>query len=491
MMHFSTANMLDRAILSVSPRRGLDRIEAKARARILMNFDGASKAPRLRSWRAPATDADAASMAGRARLRQLSRDMMRNAPFARRAQSVITNNVVGQGILPSVQCTNKRHKTQAENTIIEHLKSTDLDRYGDHDIFSAQALAQDTLFESGEMLVLRHAAPVNSGLRLPFQIEMVEIDHLNPNITTGPTGNEVRDGIEYDDVGRVVAYHIFEQHPGSASRKINLKSHRWLKADVLHLKRLDRPGQTRGVPWLAPVMVTLGELRDYQEAQLLKQKISALLVGVVKTAPGGDLTEEQKEAGVGELAPGGIVYLNEGQEIEFSDPPSSGEFDVVVRLALVAIAMGLGITYEALAGDLSRVNFASSKVGRLEMDANIKAWQSRIMIRQFCAGIARWALDAYRLTPGARQGVSIHWTPPARAMIDPSREMKPVVEKIKEGLTSRQRSIREMGQDPEVIDREIEEDAVRDAERAARVAKRIGLPEQETAGAGEDVYEGA
>ncbi|MEC8295302.1 MAG: phage portal protein [Pseudomonadota bacterium] len=472
MMHFNTANMLDRAILAVAPRRGLDRIEAKARARILMNFDGAGRGPRLKSWKAPATDADAASLAGRARLRQLSRDMMRNAPFAKRAQSVITNNVVGQGIQPSVQGANKRQRDKAATRILGHLKSKSLDKYGEHDIFSAQSLVQDAVFESGEVLVLRHNRPARAGLDLPFQIEVLEVDHLDPTVTTGPGGNEVRDGIEYDDEGRVVAYHIYQQHPGSSSRKIKIKSDRWAAGDVLHIKRLERPGQTRGVPWLAPVMLTMGEMRDYLEAQLLKQKISALLVGVVKSTSGAGLSEEQKAAGVGEMRPGGIVYLEDGQEMNFSDPPDVGDFDAVVRLALVAIAMGLGITYEALAGDLSRVNFASSKVGRIEMDANIKTWQIRVMIGQFCDGVAKWALQAYRLTPGAHKGVAIHWTPPARPMIDPSREMKPVIEKIDKGLTSRQRSIREMGQDPEIIDQEIEEDEVRDAERAKRVAKR-------------------
>ncbi|CUH66821.1 phage portal protein, lambda family [Thalassovita gelatinovora] len=472
MTHFQTANVLDRAILAVSPRRGLDRIEAKTRARILMNYDGASRGRRLKGWKAPGTDADAASLQGRARLRQLSRDMHRNSPFAVRARAVVTNNVVATGIKPSIVAGNKRAKAAAEKVILGHLKSKRLDKYGEHDLFSQQALVQNSVFESGEVLVLRHDRPAAAGLDLPFQTEIVEIDQLDPTVMTGPTGNEVIDGLEYDAEGNVVAFHIYEQHPGSASRKISLKSHRWPAERVLHIRRLDRPGQTRGVPWLAPVMVTLGELRDYQEAQILKQKISSLLVGVVTSTQGTPLTEAQKKAGLGSMSPGGITYLEDGQKMEWSDPPSVGEYDVVMRLGLLAISMGLGITYESLAGDLSRVNFASSKVGRIEMDANVAAWQTHMMIGQFCEGIAKWALDAYRLTRAAMRGISINWTAPKRPMIDPAKEIKPEVQKIERGLTSRQRSIRGMGQDPDVIDREIEEDEVRDAERAARVLAR-------------------
>ena len=89
MMHFSNASMLDRAILAVAPMRGLNRIQAKAKANILMNYDAGGNGRRIKGWKAPATDADAASASGRAMMRQRSRDLIRNAPFAKRAQAII------------------------------------------------------------------------------------------------------------------------------------------------------------------------------------------------------------------------------------------------------------------------------------------------------------------------------------------------------------------------------------------------------------------
>jgi lambda family phage portal protein len=459
MHHFSNANMLDRAILAVAPRRGLDRIEAKMRARILMNYDGASQGRRLKGWKAPATDADAASHAGRARLRQLSRDMVRNAPFARRARDVVANNVVGAGVAPSVVASNKRDKARAEKLILGHLKSKNLDTHGENNIFAQQTIVMNAVFESGEMLVLRHDRGKAAGLKLPFQTQLLEVDHLNATISNYG-GNEVRDGVEYDGADRIVAYHIYEKHPGSARWKVSLKSKRWPADRVLHIRRLERPGQSRGVPWLAPVMVTLGELRDYQEAQILKQKISALLVGVVKTGANGTLSEAQKNSGLGNMAPGALVYLEEGQEVTFSDPPSVNDYDPVMRLGLQAIAMGLGITTESLSGDLSRVNFSSMRGGRLEMDKNVETWQQRVIVEQFCEGIAAWTINAYRLTPGARP-VSVEWTAPKRALIDPAKEVSAIIKKVESGLTSLQREQRGMGLDPDVIQREREEDAAR------------------------------
>jgi lambda family phage portal protein len=453
------ANLLDRVILQVAPERGRNRIKARAQAQAIMNFDAASTGCRLKAWKSPASDADAASFAGRSRMRQLSRDMMRNAPFANRAKQVVKGNVVGKGITPSAVCPKSR-KAEADRKIIGHLKSKALDFYGERDITAQQRVVMDSVFESGEVLALRRPAPRAAALELPFQVQLLEIDHLDPTIQTHG-GNEVRDGVEYDAQDRIVAYHIYEMHPGATTRKgFKLTSKRWPASEVIHIRRLDRVGQTRGWPWLAPVMVTLGELRDYQEAQLLKQKMSALLAGVATLEDGQTVPEG---SGLDSLSPGAIAYAAAGSKFEWSNPPKVDDYDVVMRHGLLAIAMGVGITYEALAGDLARVNFSSSRVGRLEMEHNVKAWQEEIIIGQFCRGVERWALEAYQLTHN-RVGacnISLKWTPPARPIVDPAKELDPVIKEIGEGITSLQRAQRERGLDPDEIAAERAEDAER------------------------------
>lgn len=457
MMHFSNASMLDKAILAVSPQRGLSRIQARAEANILMNYDAASNGRRVKGWRAPATDADAASRHGRGTMRQRSRDMIRNAPFARRAQSVVTNNVVGSGITPSITGRSQKQAKDAAAIILPFLQSTDLDKHRALNLASMQTVVMNSVFESGEVLAIRHVRQ-NDGRALPLAVELVEVDHLN-TVITDHGGNEVRDGIEFDADGVAVAYHLYEQHPGSASRKISIKTQRIPAEHVLHIRRIDRPGQMRGVPWLAPVMVTLGEMRDYQEAQLLKQKISALLAGVIKP---GDGPRPKDAPGLDEMGPGALVYADQGQDVVFTNPPKVDDFDVVMRLGLCAIAMGSGITYESLSGDLSRVNYSSMRAGRLEMDKNIETWQQQVMIAQFCAGIGRWALDAYRLTQSKRLSpLEIKWTAQSRAMVDPVKEIPSILAKIAGGLSSLSREQRAMGLDPDIVAQEREADVDR------------------------------
>lgn len=457
--HFSNASMLDRAILQVSPTRGLNRIQAKAKAAILMNYDGGGMGRRVKNMQAPATDADAASAGSRRLLRQRSRDLIRNAPFAKRAQSVVTNNVVGSGIAPTVTGSNKKAAADAAAVILPFLKSVEIDAHRAMNLATMQTVVCNSLFESGEVLALRRTLN-RPGRGLPLSVEILEIDHLDSTIQSAGD-NEVIDGIEYDAGGVVVAYHIYEQHPGAATLRLKrrFKSRRVPASDVLHIRRMDRPGQMRGVPWLAPVMLTLSEMRDYQEAQILKQKISALLAGVVES---GDEGVPQGASGLDALSPGSLVYTEAGQKVTFTNPPKVDDYDVVMRLGLWAVAMGIGITGESLSGDLSNVNFSSMRAGRLEMDKNVETWQEQILIAQFCDGIGRWALDAYRLKSSKPVGaLEMGWTAQRRALIDPTKEVPAIIKKIESGLTSLSREQRAMGLDPDTIARERAEDAAR------------------------------
>lgn len=464
MKHFSNASLFDRAVLAVSPLRGLSRIEAKAKANILMNYDAGGNGKRLRSWGKPATDADAASRT-RGTMRQRSRDMIRNAPFAKRAQAVVTNNVVGSGIAPSIRSKSKAAKAAAEAVIVSFLQSTDIDAHRALDLAAMQTVVCNSVFESGEVLVVRRTLTASEMVgALPLAIELLEVDHLNTTIT-GCGGNEVIDGIEFSDRGVAVAYHIYERHPGAVSRRLTLKTRRVPASDVLHIRRIERPGQMRGVPWLAPVMLTLGEMRDYQEAQILKQKISALLAGVVEAGEDG---VPEGASGLDAMSPGSFVYTEAGQKVTFTDPPAVNDYDGVMRLGLCAIGMGIGITYESLSGDLRGTNFTSFRAGRLEMDKNIETWQQQILISQFCKGVGRWVLDAYRLTSARSTGaVGIDWTAQARALVDPNKEVPSIIKRIDGKLTSLQREQRRLGLDPDVIAREREEDVARYPELAA------------------------
>ena len=457
---------IDKAVLAISPERGLARVRARHAAQTLMNYDAASKGRRTYGWKSPGTSADTAALGSRSRLRNLSRDFMRNRALAVRGRDVTSGNVVGTGIRPSVRMEEGREDLagQAMDVIQDHLLTPSIDTYGVSDILGLQTLVMNAVFTDGEILVRRRMRDprFDPHLKLPFQVQLMEVDHLDESISSHGE-NDVIEGIEYGPTGKAVAYHLFDQHPGEVGwrRRRKMTSTRVPAEQILHIRRIERPGQMRGIPWLAPVMTTLGEISDYQDAQILKQKIGSLLAFFVKAGTDG---ATYKGAQLSHLEPGAIVGLEDGQEVTASEPPKVDGYQEFMNQAIRTIAMGLGLSYESF-GDLRGVNFSSGKMGRMEMDRFVEIWQRAIIITQFCMGISRWTRDAWRLAQASNRlppvPRSIDWTAPKRPMIDPAKEIGAAVDEIEAGLTSLQRKQRELGYDPDVIAREREEDGKR------------------------------
>jgi capsid protein len=126
---------------------------------------------------------------------------------------------------------------------------------------------------------------------------------------------------------------------------------------------------------------------------------------------------------------------------------------------LHAIASGIGVPYEALTGDLTGVNFTSGRMGWLEFQRNIGSWQGNMFVPQVCQGVWQWFADAAELSgiAGAR-GATVSWNPPAREMIDPTKEIPAIRDKIRAGLSSLTTEQRRQGVNPEDLQQEIIDD---------------------------------
>ncbi|MGV8987808.1 MAG: phage portal protein [Cypionkella sp.] len=455
---------VDALVNFFNPQAGLARVKARAQSSVVLNYDSASRGRRTYGWKAPATAADAAAYGQRPQLRQLSRDMIRNRPLAARAQSVVTGSVVGMGIMPSVHLPSGSDKAKSviDEVIRSHLLSRDIDALGEHNFLGLQAIVMNTVFSDGEVFILRRIRDPRfaPGLKIPLQLELREADYLNTTITSNGQ-NHVMEGVEYGPTGSIEAYHFWNRHPGEVRIPLSgLQTTRWSAANVLHIRRCDRPGQLRGVPWLAPVMMTLGEISDYTEAQILKQRMAALLAGVITAAADGTPADTKA---LSDLAPGALVSVPEGSEVQWTTPPKVDGYGEFIKQAVAMIAVGVGITYESVSGDLSQVNFSSAQMGHMVMDRNVEIWQA-MMVNQFCEGVEQWLIDAWRLQPDfPPKPFSLDWTAPRRPLINPRNDIPAMVEEMDSGLTSRQRKQRQLGLDPDTIRRERVEDMKLDA----------------------------
>lgn len=424
-----------------------------------MNYDAAQAGRRSSSWRPTGSDADTAA-GRRQRLAWIGRDMIRNTALATRGQAVVATNVVGDGIIPKVSGGTKRQADDLRQLVDDYVDTTAIDADGRSNLYGLQRLACAAIVADGEVFIRRRYRKRGDGLPLMMQIQVMEADFLDSGKSGAVDGGEIREGIEYDTIGRRVAYWMFQRHPGAMTlRGFANGSHRVAASEVLHLYRQDRPGQMRGVSWFAPVALSLQDAADHQDAQLMRQKISACFAGFITNEDG----DPEKVADLGgTIVPGTIRHLKPGEDIQFAKPEGVTGYDEFTRWVYRAVAAGLGITYEALTNDLSNVNFTSYKAGRMEMDRNVSSWQWLMMIPQMMQPIGRWIIEQWALERAVipSRGLKLDWTPPVRPLIDPSREIGAMRDKVRAGFASRQATIRELGEDPEKVLAEQIADAV-------------------------------
>ncbi|KFC63986.1 putative Phage portal protein, lambda family [Bosea sp. LC85] len=459
--------LLDRALAALAPGLAVRRAEARLRLAALRNataaYDGASRGHRTQGRKIGSTSADGEALTSLRRLRDVARDMERNNPYAQRGLSVIPTNVVGTGIVPSVIGAGDRSKKKLEGLIKAHLETTAVDFDGRQTYAGLQFTAVRALARDGEVLAVRYTPKASAGLPVPFQVRLLEADYLDDG-KTGPEGDGYCvQGIEFDAQGRRIAYWLFEEHPGAVSSNVrrSQRSKRVPAADVAHLYRVDRPGQSRGVPWLAPAMMTLWDLKDYEEAELVRQKVAACFAAfetdpTAASSIGGAINGTTKAASpVDVLEPGMIHKMAPGHTISFASPPQVQGYADYIRMNLRKVASSLGVPFNEIASDDSQENFASSRRGYLVFQRLIEVWRWQAVIPQFCDPVGRWFLEAATVPLGGPpRGAMLDHTPPRRELISPKEEVPMMRDMIRSGLMTRSETLRSLGYEPEAVEAE-------------------------------------
>ncbi len=443
----SKANALDQAIGFLSPSWQLSRMQRRAAIRIMaQHYDAGDLSRRTQEWKRPRGDANAASPVSLQRLRDAARQLVRNNGYAESAIGTIKDDVVGWGILPTA-------KNPAFN---EWAGSTEIDADGRSDLGGLQEIVMRTVIESGECLIRRRRRRLSDQLTIPLQLEILEPDFIDSSKhgATKNGGKTVR-GIEFDRLGRRVAYWLFKEHPGtSVSSGTSLSrlgsSVRVRASELLHVYKGGRPGQVRGVSWFASVLLRFNDFDEFADATLMKQKVAACL-SVITSDVTGESThlgaEDSNNTLFDRLEPGLIANAPPGHSIDVVNPPTVREYPDFVKTTLHEIASGLGVTPEDLTGDYSNMNFSSARMSRLRHWARVQGWRWRMMIPQFLTPLWGWAMEALELA-GGETSENEDWTGAPLPMVEPDKEGLAITRNIRSGIMTPSEAIRERGYDP-------------------------------------------
>jgi len=450
---------IDTLVGFLSPRAQFQRlryrqaIEAAGNAsEIVRKYDAASKGRRTDGWQTTALSANAENKSAIAVLRYRARDLVRNNPYARRGVRVIGSNVVGKGIRASISGASETQTRKISEVWELWAGTTEIDFDGKSNIYGLQRLVMEMVVESGEALIRRRFLP---GDNFPMKIQILEPDFLNTNLSSqAENGNRIIQGIEIDSEDQIQAYHLFESHPGNLDSLvlsgIGMKSIRVPATEIQHIYLVERAGQMRGVSWFAPVMIKLKDFDDYEDAQLVRQKIAACFSVFVSDIAGLEepASEAQKDVLGQKVEPGIIEILPPGKTVTFASPPGVENYGEYTTIVLRAIATGLGVSYEALTGDLSQVNFSSGRMGWLEFQRNIDVWRDALMNAQFNNRLFKWFSETAPLVGLSMNKVKTEWVAPRREMIDPTKEVPSKILAIRAGLETLEDAIYANGKIP-------------------------------------------
>lgn len=403
-------------------------------------------------------------LAARGSLASRARYLVANNGYAAAGAKAWVSAVAGAGITPQSACAAPDLRKIVMAAWSRFVDECDAD--GQSDLYGLQAVLAERMVVDGEAFVVLSHDEIGR-----LRLRLMAADQIDGAYTAElGNGAHVVAGVELDTAGRRVAYHALKERPG-LQLLTSLERVRLPAESVCHIHRVEHPGQVRGTTWFASVLLRLADLDSAQDAQLVRQKIAALLTGFVTETTsdtvfdGAALDRSTVESS---LEPGTVKVLQPGQDIKFSPAAPIGlEAIEFLKITAREIAAGLGIPYEQLTGDLSGVNYSSIRAGLVEFRRRVEALQFSTLIFQFCRPVWRqWLtteilsgrIDAPQFSQDPEAILAVNWLPPRSAWVDPLKDVEAEILAINAGLMSRRQAVAARGYDLEALDIEIAAD---------------------------------
>lgn len=447
------------------------------------SYSGALTKARFADFSASTRSADAELVPALNILRSRSRNLARNNPHMVRYLQLMQDNVVGAaGFKLQMNAKNpdgmQDKFANDEISAAWKLWSRTATADGMMSMKEACKLAVRTYCRDGEVLIEKvFGRNFNDGFALHF-IEADQLDEtLNQKFTS--TGNEIRMGVEVNQHGAPVAYHILTSHPGDDVWGIG-NGRKWRRVPanrIIHTYVKSRVGQSRGEPPMSSIMGDTKMLGGYREAEVTGRRISAASGGFFETEDSANSLSpiaDSEDADSGGLQmnvePGTFRSLPTGMKFkQFDASAHHTDYAQFEKQIIRSISAGLGPSYVAMAQDLEGVSYSSIRQGALDERDFYSGVQSFFVERFVLLVFAEWlrfALDFGDLrlparkfdkffTGSAFRGRGWQW-------VDPQKEINAAVTAVENNMSSLTQVAATQGKDVEetLIERKAEQELI-------------------------------
>jgi lambda family phage portal protein len=437
-------------------------------------LEGAMSQRRLRGWLPPLENINSLVASGGPRLLARSRELVVTNGYAANACEAFASNLVGDGIKPSSLIEDPTLRDRVQRLWLAWTDEADAD--GLTDFYGLQAMVAREMFVAGECFVRLRPRRAEDGLLVPIQLQLLQSEMLPFDKTeTAANGNRIRCGIEFDAIGRRQAYHFRRRHPGDSTDQgmTATETVRVPSQDVLHIYRPIDAGQIRGLPHMAPAMVRLFLLDQYDDAELDRKKTAAMFAGfITKTAPEeqlmGEIEATDDSGATVSLEPGTLQVLLPGEDVKFSSPADvGGGYEAFQYRTLLSVSASLGLPYHLVTGDVRQANYSSLRAELVEFRRRVEQLQHGVFAHQLCrpvwaeTAVLSGALELPDFARSLARHRPVNWIPPRWDWVDPLKDIQAQVLAMEAGIISRRKVVEATGYDVEEIDRENATDAKR------------------------------
>lgn len=438
-------------------------------------------------------------------LRQRGRMLYMSSPIAAAAVNINRIKVVGPGL--HMKCNINREKLGLSDEAAKewqkkteeewHMwasKKMNCDAVGLNNFYELQQLVLTSQLISGDVFVLLKRYDVTKLSPYSLRLHVIEADRISTPMTgnsstfinlsstegkNDETDNKIHDGVEVDENGRVVAYHICSAYPNQITadkiewQRVEAYGEKTGLPNILHIIETERPDQYRGVTYFAPVIEPLLQVRRYTESELVAAIVQSYFTAFITTET--DPTDYPfAEVGAGEyegtdasqpdsitenlneyeMGPGTINHLQPGENVTLGNPniPTAG-FEAFLKANHEQIGAGLNIPYDVLLKKFE-ASYSASK-GALEEVWEYCKERRASLVNDFCQpvyevwlaeAVARGRIKApgFFTDPAIREAwCATRWDGPAMTQLDPLKEAEADEIQVRNGWKTNEQVTRE------------------------------------------------
>lgn len=419
-------------------------------------------------------------------LRTRSRDLYMGVPLATGALKTYRTNVVGSGLtpkpvvdaealgIPEEQAEALEKQIAREFALWADSVECDNERMSN--FYGIQKLTFLSWLQNGDVFAV---LPLRKKPTSPYQmtVQLVEADRVStPGNLDGldVSDGKIVGGVEVDETGGVVAYHICDRHPYSYRsdkalqwRRVEAFGRKTGRRNILHITTRERVGQRRGVPLLAPVIESLKQLGRYTDAELVAAVVNGYFSVFIEKEDATELPPIGEQAmpeealvdsgdeNTVELGAGTIIDLAPGEK---ANPVAPGRpntnFDSFVTSIAKQIGAALELPYELLMKQFT-ASYSASRAALLEAWKSFSMWRDD-MIDRFCQPVyEEWLAEAAALgridAPGFFRDPAIRkayakaeWYGPTQGQLDPTKEVDAAEKRVEYGFSTRTKEAMEL-----------------------------------------------